>query len=139
MSVWPKSFTTVAALNGSEGALVSVSIQVDPAALEALLEALAQLSFPINPQIYHEALVIKVYPDSHEEEEAATLVEFPAYAERLAEVRQGLALNGFDPAALQVTGMLDEIHAGPPVETAPAGAPYVKRYRVKTRAAASVH
>jgi hypothetical protein len=138
MSVWPKSFPPVAALNGREGALVSVSIQVDPADLEALLEALAQLSFPINPQIYHDAVVVKVYPDLHREEEAATLVEFPAYAERLPEALQGLALHGFDSAAVHVTGMLDEIH-GPSPEPAPAGAPYVNCYRVKSRAASSVH
>jgi len=52
MSVWQCS-PPASALRGSEGELVSVSISVDPRDLEALLDELAHIGFPINPQIYH--------------------------------------------------------------------------------------
>jgi hypothetical protein len=131
MSVWPPAPT--ATLSGSSGALVSISIDVDPRFLESLLEALAQVSFPVNPQIYHDAEMVYRYADGHEETEAALLVEFPAYAGQLKEVREALAACGFDPSRLQVTWMLAEIHAEPTAEPAPPGAPYVERYRRKFR------
>ncbi len=133
MSVWPPEPS--AALSGSDGALASLSIDVDPRFLESLLEALARLSFPVNPQIYHEAEMVYRYADGHEETEAATLVEFPAYAGQLKEVREALAAFGFDPSSVYVTWMLAEIHAEPTVEAAPPGAPYVERYRRKFRLA----
>lgn len=128
---------TAAALCGREGALVSISISVDPRSLESLLEALAQLSFPINPQIYHDAALIYRYPDRHEETEATTLVEFPAYEARLDDVRSALQAFDFDLASLHVACMLDEIHAEAPEEPAPAGAPYTSLLRVKHRTAAA--
>jgi hypothetical protein len=128
---------SAAALCGREGALVSISISVDPRHLESLLEALAQLSFPINPQIYHDAALIYRYPDRHEETEATTLVEFPAYEARLDDVRRALQAFGFDPACLHVAGMLDEIHAEFPEEPAPAGAAYTSLLRVKRRTVAT--
>jgi hypothetical protein len=124
-----------AALCGLEGALVSVSISVDPRHLESLLEALAQLGFPINPQIYHDAALIYRYPDRHEETEATTLVEFPAYEAQLEAVRGALHAYGFDPASLHITRMLDEIHAEFPEEPAPAGARYTSLRRLKHRTA----
>ena len=127
---------SVATLCGREGALVSVSISVDPQHLELLLEALAQVSFPINPQIYHDAALVYRFPDDHEEVQATTLVEFPAYDRQLPEVQQGLAAFGFDAASLHVNGMLDEIQASQVLEPAPAGSPYLGRYRVKRRGAA---
>ena len=139
MHVWPQPAPAGVSLSGSEGTLVSISISVDPRHLESLLESLAQIGFPINPQIYHDALMVYVYADQREETEATTLVEFPAYAERLEEVRRALEANGFDPGAAQVTSMLDEIHSASPLEPAPAGAPYLSRYRVKRRVAAAVH
>jgi len=105
VSVRPESLTT------SEGTLVSISIAVQPPALEALLEALAVVSFPINPQIYHDAAVVSRYPDGREELEATTLVEFPAYAGRVDEVRHAIASSGFDPGSVQVTGMLEELQS----------------------------
>jgi len=126
---------SASALCGREGPLLSVSISVDPRHLESLLEALAQLTFPINPQIYHDAALIYHFPDDHEETEGTTLVEFPVYEAQLGDVRGALDAFGFDPNALHVTGMLDEIHAEHPLEAAPAGAPYVFRHRVKRRAA----
>jgi hypothetical protein len=136
MSVWPKT-TAGPLLSGSKGALVSVSINVDPRHLESLLEALAQVSFPINPQIYHDALMVYRYADEREEPEATTLVEFPAYAGQIGEAQDALEAYGFDSATMQVTTMMDEIHSSPLPEPAPAGAPYVSRYRVKHRLVAT--
>ena len=99
MSVWP-SAPSASVLCGSEGELYSVSISVDPRHLEALLEALAQADFPINPQIYH--------ADGHAPE-ARTTVVFPAYAARLPRVRTAVAeVSG---AIVSVKGMLEEIQS----------------------------
>jgi hypothetical protein len=95
--------------------LVSVSIDVDPRRLESLLEALAQTNFPINPQIYHDAAVVYQSADGREETQTVTLVEFPAYEERLDEVRSALNSHGFEPASVHATSMLDEIHREPHV------------------------
>jgi hypothetical protein len=81
-------------LSGTEGELVSVRVNVEPRLLEDLLESLAQVSFPINPQIYHNR---------------PTVVEFPAYESRLDELRRVLEHSGFDPSAIQVCSMLDAI------------------------------
>ena len=127
---------SAAALCGREGALVSISISVDPRHLESALEALAQLSFPINPQIYHDAALIYRYSDYHEETEPTTLVEFPAYEAQLADVHAALEAYGFEASAVHVATMLDEIHDRAE-EPAPLGAPYVSRLRVKRRATAA--
>jgi hypothetical protein len=116
--------------------LVSVSINVEPRNLESLLEALAQLDFPINPEIYHDAALVYLYPKGREETQPATLVEFPAYRGRLPQVRAALSAFGFDPSIVYVAGMMDAIHAERPLEPAPSGAPYQSRYRVKHRTAA---
>jgi len=130
MSVWPRTTS----LSGREGDLISVSISVDPRYLESLLETLAQVSFPVNPQIYHDAAIVYLYPDGHEETMATTLVEFPAYGSQLEHVRAALESHGFDPASLQVTGMLEEIQSESQVATPPPGANYVVRHRVKHKA-----
>jgi hypothetical protein len=65
-------------LAGGRGELLSVSIVADPRDLEDLLDRLAQSQYPIDPQIYHDAEV---------EGRAVTLVEFPAYAGWLDEIR----------------------------------------------------
>ena len=95
MSVW-QCPPSASLLSGSEGELVSVSITVDPRDLEGLLEALAHVDFPINPQIYHGA---------------ATIVEFPAYAGQLPQVRAALAACGIDAAAIRVARMLEQIQS----------------------------
>jgi hypothetical protein len=135
MSVWPVT-TASPVLSSSNGALVSVSINVDPRHLESLLEALACVAFPINPQIYHGALMVYRYFDGHEVTETAVLVEFPAYGDQMAEVERALDAYGFDRSTIQVTGMLDEIHSAARPESAPKGVAYVSRYRVKHAAAA---
>jgi hypothetical protein len=76
--------------------LLAVSIRVDSRRLEALLEALALVPFPINPQIHHGA---------------ETVVEFPAYRNRVAEVERVLETCGFAPQSLHSTTMLEDIHA----------------------------
>ena len=99
MSVWSTTVPASLPLIGAEGALVSVSISVEPSRLEALLDALARLDFPINPQIYHAA-----GPD--------TAVEFPAYETRLSEIRGWLAACGFPAESVKATAMLDSIRNG---------------------------
>jgi len=140
MSVWPRTSAATTSvpgheLSGREGDLISVSINVDPRYLECLLETLAQVSFPVNPQIYHDAAIVCLYPDGREETEATTLVEFPAYGSHLEEVRAALESHGFDPASLQLTSMLEEIQSESQFAARPQGANDVARHRVKHRAA----
>lgn len=122
-------------LSTEEGQLLLVSIAVDPRRLEFLLETLAQLAFPVNPEIYHDAGMVYQYADGREEWQTATLVEFPSYGGHLEEVREALARAGFSPDCVHAIDMLDEIHSGRIAEPAPAGSGYVARYRVKSRAA----
>ena len=136
MSVWSGAEPASPSLATGEGDLISVSINVEPRDLETLLESLAQLDFPINPQIYHEAALVYVYPDGREQTQSATLVEFPAYRERLPQVRAALTASGFDPSIAYVASMWDEIHAERSLEPPPPGASYQSRYRRKFRAAA---
>jgi len=132
MSVWAAAVPTPS-LSSHEGDLVSVSIDVVARDLEALLEALARVDFPINPQIYHDAEMVYRFSDGQEKTESTTLVEFPAYAGRLNEVREVLAAFRFDPGSVSVTGMWEEIHAESVSEPAPPGASYVSRRRSKSR------
>jgi hypothetical protein len=96
MSGWPYPVSDVPALCGSEGELVSLRITIDPRQLEELLDCLSQVSFPINPQIYHTK---------------PTVVEFPAYQNGLTEVTDALRAYGFAAAALQVRSMFQAISA----------------------------
>ena len=137
MSVWQGDIAESPSLNGSEGALISVSVSVEPRYLEDLLEALARLQFPINPQIYHDAAVRYLYADGREEIEPTTLVDFPAYASRLPEIQKVFEAAGFSPDNLHVTSMLEEIHADLAPEPAPAGAPYASRVIMKHAHAAA--
>lgn len=109
MSVWPHAAAT---LEGNEGELMLVSIAVEARRLEALLEILALLDFPVNPQIYHDAPVLYKHPDGQEHEAVATLVEFPVYQGRLDQVRKAVAAAGFPPDSVDATSMLAEIHSG---------------------------
>ena len=93
----------------AEGVLVCVSLDVEAQCLESMLESLALVNFPINPQIYHEAAMVYRFADGHEESEALTLVEFPAYEAHLDEVRRAVEAYGFDATCLHVRAMLEEI------------------------------
>ncbi len=84
-------------LGGAEGELVAVRIRVEPRLLEDLLEALASVPFPINPQIYHQ-------PGSD------SIVDFPAYSGRLGELKSTLVTFGFSARCLEV----ETIRAGFP-------------------------
>lgn len=137
MSVWPERLPADVRLSGTEGQLVAVSISVDPRRLETLLDVLARVGFPVNPEILHDAAMVYRYPDGTERTERATLVEFPAYERHLEEVRSALESNGFRAGDLFVTSMLDDIHSARHVEPAPAGAPYVARYRMKHKVSAA--
>jgi hypothetical protein len=99
MSVWSTAVPATLPLSGTEGALVSVTISVEPLRLEALLDALAHLDFPINPQIYHDA-------------GPATLVDFPAYEKRLPEIRGLLETCGFPAKSVTARAMLESIRGG---------------------------
>lgn len=81
------------ALFGQEGELVLLRIAVEPRLLEELLDALSQLDFPVNPQLYHRP--------------AQVTVEFPAYAARVDEVRDRLQRQGFSTASLEVASGLE--------------------------------
>src|SRR5688500_18901402 len=89
----------IACLTTSEGHLVSVQVTVEPRLLEDLLDALSSLSFPINPEIYHDV------PG----EPRGTLVEFPAYSGRLEEVYSSLSDCGLTGVRVRVENMLEHI------------------------------
>jgi hypothetical protein len=112
---------------------------VEPRFLEALLDALASLNFPINPQIYHDALIEYRYEDGHESAEPTTIVEFPAYGNRLEDVRAALLSYGFAPDSLHVAEMLEDIHHDELVEPAPQDAPYASRTLRKYARALTAH
>jgi hypothetical protein len=78
-----------AALFGREGELVSLSVATEPKHLEDLLEALASLDFPVNPQLYHRP--------------AEVLVEFPAYSSQVAQVRDALLRQGLAGGGIQIS------------------------------------
>jgi hypothetical protein len=123
-----------ARLSGADGVLVSVSLSVDPRLLESLLETLAEASFPINPQLFHDASVERVYPDGRADIEPVTIVEFPAYAGRVGEIRRLVSERGFDPGSVWFRSMLEELHSEDISQPAPPGTPWVRivRHRYST-------
>ena len=84
----------IATLTGLEGELVLIRICVDARLLEDLLEALAEVPFPLNPQIYH-------HPE--------TVVEFPAYSSRVSEIVEVITKRGFDAGQMQIKNLLEAI------------------------------
>ncbi len=126
MSVRPEAVSSAPTLIGAEGELVSVRVCIEARLLEKLLDALATLSFPVNPQIYHQAAVGYVRADGSEEIVPTTLVEFPAFSGRVAEVRRLLAAHGLAPELVRVRSMLEELHVATDVDNAPPGAPYAR-------------
>jgi hypothetical protein len=136
MSVWSYATTTHSpTLLGSEGELVSISVTVESRDLEDLLEALAALDFPINPQIYHDAAVVYVDHDGGQRVEPATMVDFPAYAEHLPKIRSVLESTGFGSNTISISPMLDGIRAEEHVQKAAPGAGYAYRVLRKRLAA----
>jgi hypothetical protein len=110
MSVRPNSHPPNV-LVGSEGELVAVRLCVEPRLLEDLLEALAEVGFPINPQIHHLAGVAYLDRDGKRESTCGTLVEFPAYRSRVDEVRHALERYGLPVDSLEVRSMLAELQS----------------------------
>ncbi len=100
MTAWPGLAGPNPALLGSEGELVSVHISIEPRLLERLLDTLAHLDFPINPEIRQAAGPV-------------TVVEFPAWSARVANIREALAAAGFSAGAVALRGMLEEIRSEP--------------------------
>jgi hypothetical protein len=137
MSVWPSTYEPgTPALCGSEGELVSIAVCVAPRDLEHLLEALATLDFPVNPQIYHDAAVVYVELDGRQRVEPLTIVDFPAYARSVPKIRGFLETCGVTGDAVSVFPMLDQIHSAEHVEPAPPGASYSYRLLRKQALAA---
>jgi len=96
MSVWPET-SPYRFLSSLEGELVSIRVTVEARLLERLLESLAELPYPINPQIVHHVGTVEA-------------VQFPAYATWVGEIRKALASDGFPATALEIRGMLEELH-----------------------------
>jgi hypothetical protein len=96
MSVWSSIVPNPGHLAGADGELISVRVSTEPRLLEDLLDCLALVPFPINPQIYHGV---------------PTIVEFPAYEGCLQQVRDALRTYGLDAASLQWSSMLRAISA----------------------------
>ncbi len=90
VSVNPVCATPV--LAGREGELLLVRIRIPSAQLENVLDLLAELPFPINPELEHG------HPESS--------VEFPAYASRTAEIREALHAAGLDSVRIEIQPML---------------------------------
>ncbi|BDC50846.1 hypothetical protein F183_A31620 [Bryobacterales bacterium F-183] len=76
-------------LQGAEGELVLLRITAGARQLEEVLETIAALPFPINPEIVHG-------------DAGTSFVEFPAYSSRVAEVRNALTGRGFPASMLRV-------------------------------------
>jgi hypothetical protein len=74
-----------------------VRILTDPRRLEDLLEALATVEFPVNPQLYHNL--------------SRVLVEFPAYACQIDRLKRLVSANGFEEDAMRIRGPLDPVDA----------------------------
>ena len=82
------------AIRGRDGDLVSVRIPTDVRHVEDLLEVLATAGFPVNPQLYHRV--------------SEVVVEFPAWAWQLPQLRAHLDSGGFADA-VQICGPLDPL------------------------------
>jgi hypothetical protein len=75
--------------------LIVARVLVEPRHLEELLEGLAGLDFPVNPELQHRT--------------GSVIVEFPAYAGHVEAIRNVIRRLGFDEQSLNVFGAL---HAG---------------------------
>ena len=100
MSSWRETSPVPKSLSSHEGELISVRAQVEARLLEALLEALAEIPYPINPEICHLAGA------------GGSVVEFPAYATWLDEIHGALERAGFPARTLETRNMLAALQAG---------------------------
>ncbi len=74
-------------LRGAEGDLVLVRIETEARQLEEVLDLVAELPFPVNPEIRHQG--------------AASAVEFPAYSSRVDSVRDAFRARGLTATITQ--------------------------------------
>lgn len=86
-------------LASKDGELISVRACVEPRFLEDLIEALAELPFAVNPQIFHP-----------HEQNPLTQVEFPAYESWLPRIRSAVERAGLAADSIEVRSMLAAIH-----------------------------
>jgi len=77
---------------GIEDELVSLRVSVEPRLLEDLLEVLAGLDFPVNPQLSHRP--------------AHVTVEFPVSSTQVDDVRDALSNHGFSAFSLEANRVL---------------------------------
>jgi len=131
MSVGSDFLQSSPSLSGTEGELVSVHVYSDHRHLERLLECLAELSFPVNPQIYHQAGLGYVYADGREEFCHGTIVEFPAFSQKLDEIRKVMKASNLPADRLYVRSMLEDMQSDSYSATAPNDLPYrhIKYYK----------
>lgn len=105
-------------LLSAEGELVIVRIAVNPRRLEQLLEALALVPFPVNPEIYHNIPPAAPGSSTPGGPLDTTIVEFPAYSGRLPDVCNLLNIHGFDPASVSSQKVLERIRTGVSAQSA---------------------
>ena len=82
-------------LCGTEGELVLLRLAVSPHLLEDVLESLAHIPFPVNPQIIHAA--------------GNVTVEFPAYENQVDCTRKLLEKGRWPAENLEIVKMLNAI------------------------------
>lgn len=81
-------------LSSPEGELLLLSVEVPARDLEELLDSLAGLSFPINPEIQHG--------------QPGTRVQFPAFSSRVDEVARALERCGIPAERLRIHAVLSD-------------------------------
>lgn len=82
----------VPSLHGAAGDLVLIRIAADARHLEDVLAAVAELPFPVNPEIQHGAF--------------QSLIEFPAYSKWVEEIRSVLEAGGLSRDFVRVDSVL---------------------------------
>lgn len=76
--------------------LVHIAISVEPRRLESLLDALSQVGFPVNPEIFHSPAPGGSAATTH------TRVVFPAFHRQIDAVRETLRSFSFDWKSVEV-------------------------------------
>jgi hypothetical protein len=89
-------------------ALTCVRLEFDPRSLERVLDILANLTFPVNPAIHHPP---GVFPGSAAPRPHCTVVEFPAYAADLPEVRRAIGDADLPEVKVAVAAMSEVLRA----------------------------
>ncbi|MEZ5353603.1 MAG: hypothetical protein R2762_13275 [Bryobacteraceae bacterium] len=123
MSAWTADEILQGRLYGRDGRLVTVRVSVEASLLEDLLEALAELDFPINPQIHHLAreqqtrehqlgLDVGLQGARPVGACAVSVVEFPAYERWLPLLRARLGQGGLPHNLVEVTDFVLDASSG---------------------------